>query len=56
MAGGGVSWRSLRSLLRHFFVRPAGDFRLIALIAMSVLGYISTKVKRKGKANCTVYQ
>ena len=33
-----MSWRSLRSLPRHFFTRPAGDFRLMALIAMSVFG------------------
>ena len=56
MAGGGGVLAITTFVIKTLFARPAGDFRLTALIAMSVFGSISTKFERKGKANCTLYQ
>ena len=53
----GVSWGSVRSLVNSFFIAQlAVDIRLIALIAMPVVGCISNGFERKRNADSIVHQ
>ena len=54
--GVGVFWLSLHSLLKQFFARLVVDIKLIALVAMPVLGYSSTEFERERKADSAMHQ
>ena len=53
--GAGSVFAMVTFVIKSFFARLAVDIRLIALIAIPFLGYISTEFERKRNAHSSMH-